>query len=151
MPSLARLIASGCGCGFAPIAPGTAASAVALLLGAWLLHSVPILFPAIVLATTLIGLWAVHAVGIEGDPRWVVIDEVAGQWLALCGIGHVSWRGLLAAFLLFRLLDVVKPGPVGWADRQRGSTAIMADDLIAGGIVAGVLWAFRSHWPVLLS
>ncbi len=40
--------------------------------------------------------------------------------------------GLLAAFLMFRLLDVAKPGPIGWADRQGGAAGIMADDLIAG-------------------
>ena len=46
--------------------------------------------------------------------------------------------GLLAAFFIFRLLDVAKPGPIGWADRQSGAAGIMADDVIAGAITAGI-------------
>jgi phosphatidylglycerophosphatase A len=42
---------------------------------------------------------------------------------------------------------VIKPGPIAWADRQGGAAGIMADDLIAGAITAGVLWAVRSRWP----
>jgi phosphatidylglycerophosphatase A len=111
----------------------------------------PALLPALALATALAGLWAIRAAHIEGDPGWVVIDEIAGQTLALCGLMHSSWRGLLAAFLIFRLLDVTKPGPVGWADRQQGGSAVMADDVIAGAITAGIVWAIGSRWPSLIS
>ena len=144
---LARLIASGCGCGFAPFAPGTVASAAALLPGALLLHVGPISVAIAALVVTLAGLWAIRAAGVEGDPGWVVIDEAAGQLLALCGLTHASPQGLLAAFLIFRLLDVAKPGPIGWADRQPGAAGIMADDVIAGMIAAAVLWAIGSRWP----
>jgi phosphatidylglycerophosphatase A len=48
------------------------------------------------------------------------------------------------------LLDVAKPGPIGWADRQSGAAGIMADDVIAGVITAGILWAINSRWPTLL-
>jgi len=85
------------------------------------------------------------------DPGFVVIDEVAGQWIALLGLPRPSAIGLLAAFLLFRLLDIAKPGPVGWADRQGGAAGIMADDLIAGAIAAGILWAIASRFPGLLT
>jgi phosphatidylglycerophosphatase A len=57
---------------------------------------------------------------------------------------------LLTAFVIFRLLDITKPGPIGWADRQHGAAGVMADDVIAGGITAGILWAVGSHWPRLL-
>ena len=80
----------------------------------------------------------------------MVIDEVAGQLLALCGWPHASVTGVLAAFLIFRLLDMAKPGPIGWADRQDGAAGIMADDVIAGAITAGILWAIGSRWPALL-
>ena len=146
----ARLIASGFGCGFAPTAPGTVASAVTLLPGVLLLHISPALLAVAALLTTLAGLWAIRATQIDGDPGWVVIDEVAGQLIALCGLAYVSLAGVLAAFLIFRLLDIVKPGPIGWADRQGGATGIMADDLIAGAIAAGIVWAIGSHWPMLL-
>ncbi len=145
-----RFIASGFGCGFAPLVPGTVASAATLLPGALLLQISPALLPVVALFAALAGLWAIKAARIEGDPRWVVIDEIAGQLLALCGLAHASVAGLLAAFIIFRLLDVAKPGAVGWADRQGGAAGIMADDVIAGAITAGILWAIGSRWPALL-
>jgi phosphatidylglycerophosphatase A len=65
----------------------------------------------------------------------------------MLGLASVTPIGLLAAFLLFRFLDVTKLGPVGWADRQHGAMGIMADDLIAGALAGVILWAVRSHWP----
>ena len=146
----ARLIASCGGAGFAPVAPGTVASALALGLGALLLWGAPAALALAAAAAAVGGVWAIRAAGVEGDPGWVVIDEVAGQWVALLGIGRVTPLGLLAAFLGFRLLDIAKPGPVGWADRQGGAGGIMADDLIAGALVAAALWIVRARWPLVL-
>jgi phosphatidylglycerophosphatase A len=148
--TLARLIASGCGCGFVPVAPGTAGSAMALLSGALLMQLPPYVLPAAVLLATLGGFWAVRAANVDGDPGWVVIDEFAGQWLALFGLAHASLAGLLAAFLIFRVLDIAKPGPIGWADRQKSAAGVMADDVIAGAITACILWAINARWPELL-
>ena len=146
----ARFVASGFGCGFAPSAPGTIASAATLLPGALLLQTLPGLLPAAALIAAVAGLWAIRAAHVDGDPGWVVIDEIAGQFLALCGLARASLVGLFAAFVIFRLLDVAKPGPIGWADRQAGAAGIMADDVIAGAITAGILWALGSRWPTLL-
>jgi phosphatidylglycerophosphatase A len=140
-------VAAGFGTGLAPVAAGTVASAVATVAGAALLWWSPFALPVAILLATFGGLWAIHAAQIEGDPGWVTIDEFAGQWIALLGLTAVTPIGLLVAFLLFRSLDVTKPGPVGWADRQHGAAGIMADDLIAGALVAGILWAVRSRWP----
>jgi phosphatidylglycerophosphatase A len=147
--TFARLIAGGCGCGFVPYAPGTVGSAVAVLSGALLMQLPPFALPAAVLLATFGGLWAVHAANVKGDPGWVVIDEFAGQWLALFGLAHASFTGILAAFLIFRVLDIAKPGPIGWADRQHGAAGVMADDLIAGAIAAAILWAIDARWPGL--
>ncbi|MDE2335368.1 MAG: phosphatidylglycerophosphatase A [Rhodospirillales bacterium] len=147
--SAARHIASVGGLGFVPKAPGTVASAAALILGAGLLWLEPALLPLACLAAIVIGLWAVRAVAESGDPGWIVIDEVAGQWVALLGLTRPSMAGLAAAFLLFRLLDIAKPGPVGWADRQRGAAAVMGDDLVAGMLAAGILWALGMRFPGL--
>jgi len=141
--NLARLIASGAGAGYAPRAPGTAGSLLALLLGALLMLAPAAALPLAALAATIGGVWAIRAARVEGDPGWVVIDEVAGQWIALLGLARPTWPGLLAAFLLFRLLDITKPGPIGWADRQGGAVGIMADDVIAGAAVAVILYAAR--------
>ena len=142
-----RVIASGLGCGFVPTAPGTVASALTLLPGVLLLTISPSLLAIAAASMTLAGLWAIRAARIDGDPAWIVIDEVAGQLLALYGLAHVSMLGVLLAFLIFRLLDVVKPGPIGWADRQGGAAGVMADDVIAGVVTAGILWAVGSRWP----
>jgi phosphatidylglycerophosphatase A len=143
---ISRLIASGCGCGYAPFAPGTVASAIAVLIGAFVLHFSSALLPILAAIAALGGFWAVSAEHIDDDPSWVVIDEFAGQWLTLCGLATATSSGLIAAFAIFRLLDIAKPGPIAWADRQKTPAGIMADDIIAGAIAAGILWAVRSHW-----
>jgi phosphatidylglycerophosphatase A len=148
--TVARLLASGLGSGFIPRAPGTAGALLGLVLGIPLLLASHVVLALAALLISLLGLWAIRAANVDGDPGWVVIDEIAGQWVALLGLARPSALGLAAAFALFRLFDIVKPGPVGWADRQGGAAGIMADDLIAGAIAAGILWAVGQHWPGLL-
>ena len=71
------------------------------------------------------------------DPSAIVWDEIAAFWLVLWLWLPAGWVGQLAAFVLFRLFDVAKPGPVGWADQAfhgpgwRGGFGIMFDDLAA--------------------
>jgi phosphatidylglycerophosphatase A len=141
---VARLIASCFGLGHVPVASGTVASAAATLLGAALLHLSPWALPAAALAATLGGVWAIFAAGADDDPGWVVIDEFAGQWITLLALPRSAPIWLLAAFLLFRALDIAKPGPVGWAERQPGPVGVMADDVIAGAIGAALLLAMRA-------
>ena len=145
--TLARWILAGGGTGFAPLAPGTIASAAAVVVGAALLLVSPWLVVLAGLLATLGGLLLLRRVRVEGDPGWVVIDEFAGQWLSLCALSRPSLIGLAAAFLIFRVLDIAKPGPVGWADRQQGAWGIMMDDVIGGVLAAIGLAAVRFSWP----
>lgn len=142
---IGRLVSSFGGAGFFPVAPGTAGSVAALVLGVWAMQGPGWLLPALVVLAVIGGLVAIpFAVGDrDADPGWVVIDEVAGQWIALLGLGAATVPGVIAAFVLFRALDIWKPGPVGWADRKHGAVGIMLDDVIAGGIAAAVLLAAR--------
>jgi phosphatidylglycerophosphatase A len=142
---MSRLIASFFGVGFFPVAPGTAGSAVALVTGVALMLGPPWLLPAGAVVAAVAGFLAIRGAVTdpEADPGWVVIDEVAGQWIAMLGLAGVSLGGLAAAFVGFRVLDVLKPGPVGWADRQSGAFGIIMDDILAGGGVALVLYAVR--------
>lgn len=143
---LARLLASGFGVGRVPFAPGTAGSAAAVLVGAGLLRRGRGALVAGVVGAVLGGIWAVReSGGAEADPGWVVIDEVAGQWITLLGLREPTPLGLLAAFALFRALDIAKPGPVGWADRKGGAGGVMADDVIAGALGAALLWGLRAN------
>ncbi len=149
--SPSRLIASAGGVGFFPWAPGTAGSLAALLLGCAILavagHLVLLI---LALIATFGGIAAIRAAQATDDPGWVVIDEVAGQWLTLLGLSHVTWIGAAVCFLLFRLLDILKPGPIGWADRMNSPTGIMLDDVIAGAI-GGILVRVVLLWhPALL-
>ena len=79
----ARFVASGLGSGYAPVAPGTVGSLVAMALGVAMLHLAPAALPFAVIGATLAGLWSVRAAGVEDDPGWVVIDEFAGMWIAM--------------------------------------------------------------------
>jgi phosphatidylglycerophosphatase A len=141
---LARFIAAGFGTGYVPLAAGTAASAAAVVVGAGLLLWSPWLLGLAALLATGGGYLAVRRAGIQGDPGWVVVDEFAGQWITLLALERPTLPGLVAAFLLFRVLDITKLGPVGWADRQHGAFGIMADDVIAGVIAALLLLLVRA-------
>ena len=150
--TLSRAIAVFFGAGLLRPAPGTWGSAVAVGLGLGL-HRIGG-FPLLALATlaaTGWGLWALERelAGRPGDdPSEFVIDEVAGQWLALCFpsaafwlMGLESWHfpypGWVAAFLFFRLFDIWKPGVIGRADRRSDPAGVMLDDLWAG-LFAGI-------------
>ncbi|NNE53106.1 MAG: phosphatidylglycerophosphatase A [Sulfitobacter sp.] len=151
---LARLIATVLGVGYIRPAPGTWGSLVALP-WAWLVHTLGG-FPALLLGTALaciLGFWAtarMTAGQTDHDPSEIVIDELAGQWIALFPLSYAAWSmqisilamwpGWIAAFLLFRLFDIRKPWLVGWADRREGPLGVMLDDVIAGLFAAlGVL------------
>ncbi len=142
------VIASVFGIGYFPFASGTVASLAAMPLAALiLLHGGGMVLAAASLVAFAVGVWAcgdhVRATGRE-DPSECVIDEVAGQWLA-CAFASVSLPSLALAFFLFRLLDIWKPWPVGWADRELpGGLGVMADDMIAG-LMAGVLVAAAGY------
>ena len=93
-------------------------------------------------AVTAAGIWASNrmadSLGDE-DPSCVVIDEVAGALLALGLVRGRGWRSELVALILFRALDIAKPGPIKWSERARPpGLGIMLDDVVAGGL-AGVI------------
>jgi phosphatidylglycerophosphatase A len=133
----AFLIATWFGCGYAPIAPGTAGSLAALIIAIALHYAgygrgVLLVLTAILLAP---GIWSAGVVEREthsADPQIVVVDEVIGQWITLAGAATFHWTTYLAAFVLFRLLDVWKPAPARQFERFPGGWGIVADDVMAG-------------------
>ncbi len=136
------LLASGFGSGFLKPAPGTWGSLAAVVLWWGLLSDLPWPLQATAVAVTFAGGVALadylaRRYGVHDDPA-IVIDEFAGQWLALLAVPP-DLLAMACAFGLFRLLDITKPGPVGWADRRPGGLGVMLDDLLAGGLVAAVL------------
>lgn len=141
---VSRWISAGFGSGYAQVAPGTVGSAVALLFFGLLwwfeIVSSPLHSAVLAAATTLVGLLTAHvcvAGSSEKDPSWIVIDEWAGLFVSLVGVASNSPVMALAAFGFFRFFDILKPGPVAWAERLPGALGIMADDIVAG-ILAGL-------------
>jgi phosphatidylglycerophosphatase A len=119
--------------------PGTWASAVTVLLWAALCNAIApdLRTPtaiALALFVALIGIPAATRVargsGIK-DPQFVVIDEVAGQLVALIAVPF-AWKSFLAAFILFRVFDIVKPPPVRQLEALPEGAGIMLDDVAAG-------------------
>lgn len=137
-------LASGFGAGYAPKAPGTAGSLVGLLIGALLLTGGHFLLLLGIILAGGLGVYAVRAVGSAAqDPGWIVIDEIAGQMIPLLALPHLSIPGLVLGFILFRLFDIWKPGPVGWADARHDEWGVMGDDIIAGVMALVVLLLLR--------
>ena len=135
MKALAVFIASFGFVGYFPIAPGTAGSLAALALFAvikWI--GVPAVELSAIVAVFAIGVWAAH--GTESalarkDPGVVVIDEVLGMLITLALL-PLSLTGIALGFLLFRVLDVIKPYPAAQLEHLHGGLGIMADDAVAG-------------------
>lgn len=150
---MSRALATVFGVGHLRPAPGTWGSAVAIMLGLAIDRYLG--FWVLVLATIVVtaaGFWAVGRELVDGpgeDPSEFVIDEVAGQWVALLFPAAAFWNrgmtdwaytaypGWIAAFVLFRLFDIWKPWLVGRADRRHDAAGVMLDDLWAG-LFAGV-------------
>jgi len=132
LKKLAYILGTGLGSGYVPWAPGTAGSFSALLIfylipladSYWLIFAV-ILFVA--------GLWSSTRIerdlGVQ-DPPQVVIDEWVGQWLALLFLPR-SGLILLLGFLIFRIMDILKPFPARNSQVLKGGWGIMIDDVIA--------------------
>jgi len=142
------------GVGFLPVAPGTWGSlfAIPFVEAAFRAGGLAGL-AGFALAASLAGIPAAGAVARlrrQEDPSAIVIDEVAGQAVALLPVyafargGSTArfWVFVSIAFFLFRAVDVVKPGPVGEAERLPGGLGVMADDLLGGALVAVLLAGF---------
>jgi phosphatidylglycerophosphatase A len=134
--------------------PGTWGSVAAVLLWAvaawgWHLtpHSLSVLVLGGVVAAVLLGVPAATIVAKESglhDPQFVVIDEVAGQWIALLG-SHANILHAVLALLLFRLFDIKKPFPVRQLEALPEGWGIVFDDVAAGLYALGVMWLLH-HW-----
>lgn len=146
------------GAGFGKPGPGTWGSVAAVLL--WAVYAWAVgrgtveLFYALLVGIVLTVGFGVPAATVterewgRQDPGFVVIDEVAGQWIALLG-SPANWRSGLVALLLFRLFDVTKPFPVRRFEKLPGGWGIVFDDVAAGLYALGVGWLLRHFMPSL--
>lgn len=140
----ARLLATGFGIGYLPLAPGTWASAVTVL-GLMALYRLPgarFVHIALVAAFFVLA-WATSGRAArdmgEKDPRAVVIDEILGQSLCLLLVPP-SILGFALGLLYFRVFDILKPAPIRWSENLEGGLGIILDDVLAGLYAAGAFW-----------
>jgi phosphatidylglycerophosphatase A len=146
----AKLVATGLGSGYSPFAPGTAGSLVGLLLFLPLAKlDWPVQLAATAALTALGTLAAGRVAKLVGtpDPGLVVVDEVAGQWITFLALPLTPWTAV-AGFLLFRVMDIVKPWPARDLEKLHGGLGIMADDVAAGIYAHLFLRIGLAIWPV---
>ena len=153
------LAISTCGVGYFPIAPGTLGSLVGVALyvsvfafghhvlfahhqetrftqeQVWMLETTLAL--VVIFLVTMVGIWAgtrAERLIQKKDPSIVVIDEVAGQMIALLSgpLWLHTWWSIFSAFILFRLFDIWKPFPIRRLEKLESGLGIMADDILAG-------------------
>lgn len=151
----AWLIATFFGAGRTPVAPGTAGSAAGVLLWFLLTRFIPApiqawVAAALAMIAVAIGIPAATRICRETrrkDPQVVVIDEVAGQLLTLVA-APVTWKTLLAGFILFRVFDTLKPPPVRQLEGLPEGTGVVVDD-IGAGMYALIVMQLLLHYGVL--
>ena len=129
------LLAFGFGSGFAPKAPGTAGTLLAVLIHLILVNLPPWIHGTIIFAAFFIGIWicgrTAEYLGVH-DHEGIVWDEFVGYWVMMFLVPS-SWLWVSFGFVLFRILDIFKPWPISVVDRQvGGGLGIMLDDLLAG-------------------
>ncbi len=149
----AHLIALGFGSGLSPVAPGTSGTLWAWLSFLVLQIGLGAAGMGVLIACALpVAWWAgtvtARHLGVS-DPSNVVIDEILCFWIILWLVTPAGWLAQLSAFVLFRILDAWKPGPIAWADRRfkgfgwRGGFGILADDLVAAFCTLLLIAAWR--------
>lgn len=151
-PLFHNFIATGFGSGYSPIAPGTAGALLAMLIwwGYSLLFShcisIPVLTFIVIVVFTFAGVWSSSVVEKYWgeDPSRVVVDEMVGTWIALLAVPEgAHWGYMLAAFVLFRFFDIVKPLGVRKMESLLSGFGIMADDILAGIYGFIVIYLYR--------
>ncbi|MBT8127152.1 MAG: phosphatidylglycerophosphatase A [Gammaproteobacteria bacterium] len=136
------LIAVGFGSGLAPKAPGTAGTVVAVPLYL-LMQSLPLVSYLLITTCLFIaGIWicayTAEKLGVHDHPS-IVIDEIVGYLITMVAAPE-GWLAVAIGFILFRLLDALKPWPISWFDRSvNGGLGIMLDDVVAGIIAMAII------------
>jgi len=134
-----HLVAFGFGAGLSPKAPGSVGTIVAVLIYLVLPSMPPIIYAGLVLLSFFFGIWicgkTAEDLGVH-DHGGIVWDEFVGYWITMfMAPSGLFW--VLLGFVFFRLLDIFKPWPIKWADKElAGGLGIMLDDVLAGIMAA---------------
>jgi phosphatidylglycerophosphatase A len=143
-------ISQGAYSGRFPIAPGTAGTAVGVLLYLWMKGLSPALYLAVCLLLFAVGTWAAGRAEVlleRKDPPSVVIDEVAGFLLSMFMVPP-QWGFVVAGFFLFRIFDIIKPYPLNRLQDLHGGAGVMLDD-IGAGIYTNIVLQLAAYLKLL--
>lgn len=152
IPFFHNLISTGFGSGYSPIAPGTAGALLAVVI--WWAYATLLgdycitqgITVALVILFTVLGVWSatVSERYWGEDPKRVVVDEMVGTWIALLAVpANAHWGYMVAAFVLFRFFDIVKPLGIRKMENLPGGYGIMADDILSGIYGMAVILMYR--------
>jgi phosphatidylglycerophosphatase A len=151
---LGVFVATGAFVGYAPVAPGTFGSALGLAVLFVVRYSQsPLAEGATLVLLAGVGIWSASEAERHfgrTDPGYIVIDEVVGMLVTLAFL-PVNATGILVAFLLFRVFDVVKPWPARRFERLHGGLGVMLDDVMAGVYAHLVMWGIVRLLPGVLA
>lgn len=155
--SFHSIVSTGFGSGFAPIAPGTAGSALACIIYWFALKNLPDFAFAITAVTfAALAIWTSDKTAKElnqSDPKIIVADEFAGMFFTLAFQPNKSLTAIIVAFFLFRFFDILKPFPIRQSEKKfKGGLGIVMDDLLAG-VFANVctrlvLFGMSKFWTI---
>ena len=124
-------------------APGTAGTLLGILAWMFLVNLSLVTYIIVIVIAALAGIYFCGKTARDlnvHDHSGIVWDEIVGIWLAMILV-PVTWGWIFVSFLLFRFFDILKPWPISWIDKNiSGGIGIMADDLLAGGFTAIVLY-----------
>lgn len=151
LSQLMRWVAFGFGAGQMPWAPGTAGTLMAWVIYWLFFQQLDDIWVAVVIGLSwVLGVWLCQRVSQSlggGDLPGIVWDEMAAFWFILFMLPNHNVILQFAAFVLFRLFDALKPGPIAWADAHiHGGLGIMLDDLLAA---FATLWLMAAFWLLL--
>lgn len=135
--NIARVLATGLGAGYSPVAPGTAGTILALVVFILFPYSTTIYFVILTAILFVVGTWSATVAeknfGHDGSP--IVIDEIVGYMMTVLYVplsGEFFWVWALMAFALFRFFDILKPPPIFQAQSLPKGWGVMLDDVLAG-------------------
>lgn len=134
--SVWKLIVTGFGLGYSPVAPGTMGALGALVPAILILRYAPnpdLILGSLALVVTILGIIGSKKLQHQWgkDPSRIVVDEMVGMWISLLWLG-AGWVTMLSAFILFRFFDIVKPLGIHKTEQLPGGVGVMADDILAG-------------------
>lgn len=147
-----HLLATGFGSGLFPYGPGTAGSIAAIPFWIVLTYLPWQLYSLVVMFSICIGVYLCRQTARDmqvHDHGSIVWDEFVGMWITLMALPVNDWQWVVGGFVVFRILDIWKPWPIRWFDRNvHGGMGIMIDDVIAGIFAAGIIYLIGHHWPI---